>query len=143
MVKYSDYSNVFLAENAAELPENTGIIEHAIELEEGKQLPLSPIYSLRPVELETLKTYIKTNLANGFIQPSKSPARAFILFDRKPDRNLRLYVDYRGHNNITIKNQYPLPLIGILLDRLGQAKRFTQLDLTNAYYRIRICEDDE
>ena len=141
--EYSDYSDVFSAENAAELPENTGMNEHAIELEEGKQPPFGPIYSLGPVELETLKTYIETNLANGFIRPSKSPAGAPILFDRKPDGSLRLCVDYRGLNNITIKNRYPLPLIGESLDRLGQARRFTQLDLTNTYHRMRICESDE
>ena len=114
--EYSDYSNVFLAEHAARLLENTRMNEYAIELEEGKQPRFGPIYSLGPVELETLKTYIKTNLANGFIRPSKSPAEAPILFDRKPDGSLRLCVDYRGLNNLTIKNQYPLPLIGELLD---------------------------
>ena len=66
-VEYSDYNNIFLTENAAELPENTRMNEHAIELEEGKQPPFGLIYSLGSVELETLKTYIKTNLANGFI----------------------------------------------------------------------------
>ena len=79
-----------------------------------------------------LKTYIKTNLANGFTQPSKSPAGASILFDQKPDRSLRLCVNYRGLNNIAIKNQYPLPLIGDSVDQLGRAKRFTQSDLINA-----------
>ena len=143
LAEYSDYSNFFSVENAAELPENTRMNEHAIKLEEGKQPLFGPIYSLGPVELETLKIYIKTNLANGFIRPSKSPARAPILFDRKPDRSLRLCVDYWGLNNITIKNRYPLPLIGESLDRLGRARRFTQLDLTNAYHRMRIREGDE
>ena len=110
--EYSDYSDVFSAENAAELPENTGINEHAIELEEGKQPPLGPIYSLGPMELKMLKTYIKTNLANSFIRPSKSPAGAPILFDRKPDGSFHFCVDYWGLNNITIKNRYPLSLIG-------------------------------
>ena len=141
--EYFNYSDVFSAENVAELLENTGINEHAIKLEEGKQPPFCSIYSLGPVELETLKTYIKTNLANGFIRPFKSPAGASIFLDRKPDGSLRLCVDYRGLNNITIKNRYPLPLIGESLDRLGRARRFTQLDLTNAYYRMRIREGDE
>ena len=141
--EYSDYSDVFSAENAAELLEKTGMNEHAIELEKGKQPLFGPIYSLGPVELETLKTYIETNLANGFIRTSKSPAGAPILFDRKPDGSLRLCVDYRGLNNITIKNQYPLPLIGESLDQLGQAKRFTQLDLANVYHQMRIGEGDE
>ena len=114
--EYSNYSNIFLAENAAELPKNPGMNEHAIELEKGKQPSFGPIYSLGPIELETLKNYIKTNLANGFIGPSKSPAGAPIFFDRKPNRSLRLCVDYRDLNNITIKNRYLLLLINELLD---------------------------
>ena len=141
--EYSDFADVFLKKSANVLPERTGANEHAIELEEGKQPPYGPIYSLGPVELETLKTYIETNLANGFIRASKSPAGAPILFVRKPDGSLCLCVNYRGLNNLTIKNQYPLPLIGESLDRLGQAKRFTQLDLTSAYHRMRINEGDE
>ena len=67
LAEYSDYSNVFLIENVAELLENTRMNKHAIKLEEGKQPLFGPIYSLGPVKLETLKIYIKTNLANGFI----------------------------------------------------------------------------
>ena len=77
------------------------------------------------VKLKTLKTYIKTNLANDFIWSTKSPASAFILFVGKPDSNFRLYIDYWGLNNLTIKNKYPLPLIRESLDRLDQAKKFT------------------
>ncbi len=108
-----------------ELPENTGMNEHAIELIDGKHPPYGSIYALSPVELETLKAYIKTHLKTGFIRPSKSPAGAPILFNKKPDGSFRLCVDYRGLNNLTIKNQYPLLLIGEALDRLGWAKRFT------------------
>ena len=143
LVEYSNYSDVFLVENATELSENNGINEHAIKLEEGKQPLFGPIYSLEPKDLETLKTYIEANLANGFIRLSKSPARALIFFDRKPDGSFRLCVDYWGLNNITIKNRYPLPLIGKSLDWLGWAKKFTQLGLTNAYHWMRICEGDE
>ncbi len=73
------------------------------------------------MELETLKAYIKNNLASDFIKPSKSPAGALILFDKKPDGSLRLCVDYRGLNNLTINNWYPLPLVGESLDQLGRA----------------------
>ena len=123
--EYSNYSNDFSAENAVKLPENIGIKEHAIELEESKQPPFGPIYSLGPVELEILKTYIETNLANDFIGLFKSPSRAPILFDRKPDESLRLCIDYRGLNNIMIKNRYPLSLIGESFIWLGWARRFT------------------
>ena len=90
--------------NLAKLLENTGINELAIKLEKDKQLPFGPIYSLGSVELETLKTYIKTNLANDFIWLSKFTAGIPILFNWKLDRNFYLCVDYWGLNNITIKN---------------------------------------
>ena len=99
-----------------ELLENTGINENAIELEEDKQPLFGPIYSLGLVKLKILKTYIETNLANGFIRPSKSPTGSPILFDWKPNRKLCLCVDYWGLNNITIKNQYSLLLISKSLD---------------------------
>ena len=116
LAEYSDYNKVFLEENAAELPENTGINEHALKLKESKQPLFKLIYSLGLVELETLKTYIKTKLANSFIHISKSPTRAPIVFDRKSDGSLRLCVDYCGFNNITINNRYPLSLISKSLD---------------------------
>ena len=141
--EYSDFSDVFLEEKASILPEVTELNQHAIELQEGQQPPYGPIYSRGPVELETLKTYIKTNLANVFIRPSKSPTGAPILFVGKPNGSLRLWVDYRGLNNLTSKNRYPLPLIGKSLNRWGQAKRFTQLDLTSVYHRMRIKEGNK
>ena len=93
-VEYFDYSDVFSAENAAELLKNIKMNEHAIKLEEGKQPPFGPINSLGLVELETLKTYIETNLAKSFIRSSKSPAGAPILFDWKPDGSFCFCVDY-------------------------------------------------
>ncbi len=73
------------------------------------------------MELETLKTYIKNNLPYYFIRPSKSLAGAPILFDKKAADSLRLCVDYQGLNNLTIKNWYPLLMVGELLNRLGWA----------------------
>ncbi len=90
-----------------------------------------------------MKAYIKNNLANSFIILSKSPAGAPIFFNKKSDGSLRLCMDYQGLNNLTIKNQYPLPLVEESWDRLGRAQHFTQLNLTNAYYQIRIKEGDE
>ena len=138
--EYTDYAKVFSPNLAIRLPENTGINEHAIELVESKQLSYRPIYSLRPLELQLLKAYIETHLKTGFICSSKSPIGAPILFDKKLDGSLRLFVDYRGLNNLTSKNRYSLPLIGESLDWLGRVKRFTQLDLTSAYHQMRIWE---
>lgn len=114
--EYSDLANVFSKDSVAELPDHTGIDGRAIDLEEGKQPPYRPIHSLGPVELETLKTYIDTNLASGLIRPPKPHGGAPILFVRKTDEILRLCIDYRGLDNLTIKNRYPLPLIGESFD---------------------------
>lgn len=105
-----------------ELLENTGTNEYIIELINGKQPPYGPIYALSAVELETLKTYIEIHLKIGFIRPSKSPVGASIFFNKKLNENLYLCVNYQGLNNLTIKYQYPLLLIGKSLDQLGQAK---------------------
>ena len=141
--KYEDYADVFSFDLAMELPENTGINKHAIEVQDNKQPPYRLINSLRPMELEALKTYMKTHLKTGFIWPSKSPTGTPILFNKKPDRSFRLCVDYQGLNNLTIKNQYPLLLLGKTLDRLDRAKQFTWLDLTSAYHQMRIREGDK
>ena len=143
LAEYLDFADVFFPDLASELLEHNGINIHIIKLVDGQQPPYSPIYSLEPVELETLKAYIKTNLANEFIKPSKSPAGAPILFDRKSNGSLQLCVDYQGLNNLTIKNRYPLPLIGESLERLGRAKQFTQLNLISAYHQMRIREGKE
>ena len=103
MAEYSDYSDIFSTKIAIELLENTGMNKHIIELKKSKQSLFKSIYSLGPVKLETLKTYIKTNLANNFIQLFKSPARALILFDKKSDESLRLYIEYWALNNIISK----------------------------------------
>ena len=123
--KYSNFANIFSEKKALVLPEQTKLNEHAIKLEGDKQPPYMPIYSLGPVELETLKAYIKTHLKTGFIWPSKSWADTPILFNKKPDGSLCLCVDYQNLNNLMIKNQYPLPLISKSLDQLGWAKQFT------------------
>ena len=143
-VEYSNFADVFFPDVASELPKHIGINNHAIELVKGcQQSPYGPIYSLGPVDLETFKAYIETNLANGFIRPLKSPAGTPILFDRKSDGSLWLCVIYRELNNLTIKNRYPLSLIEELLDRLERTKQFIQLDLTSTYHRMRIREGDK
>lgn len=78
--EYSGFAEVFLKDSPAKLPKHTGINNHAINLDNGKQLPYEPIYSLGLLDLETLKTYIKINLASNFIRLFKSPAGAPILF---------------------------------------------------------------
>lgn len=123
--KYANFSDIFSKESTAVVPNYLNINKYAIDLESGKQISYRPIYSLDLLKLETLKTYIKTNLANKFIWPSKFSIKVLIFFVKKPDGSLCLYVDYRGLNNLTIKNWYPLFLINKLLKWLEKVKRFT------------------
>lgn len=143
LAKYLDFAAIFSKKSAAKLLKRSNINKYAIDLEPSKQLFYVPIYSLRLVKLNSLKTYIKINLVNSFICLFKSPAKAPILFVNKLYNNFRLDVDYEGLNNLTIKNKYPLLLIGKLFDHLRQDKQFTQLDLMSAYYSMRIKKDDK
>ena len=120
--KYLDFADVFPEKSANILLEQTGVNEHAIKLEEGKQPPYELIYSLVLIEFKTLKTYIETNQANGFIWASKLLAGTPILFIHKSNSTFYLCVNYQWLNNFTIKNWYPLSLIGKSLDQLSQAK---------------------
>ncbi len=90
--------------------------------------------ALSIVILEILKTYNKNNLANKFIKSFKSPTKTPIFFNKKLNKSLKLCINYRGLNNLTIKNRYFLPLVRKLLYQLDWSRFFSQLDLTNTYY---------
>ncbi|SPC63495.1 uncharacterized protein UHOD_11281 [Ustilago sp. UG-2017b] len=140
--EYHQYLDVFSRVEADKLlPHHT--YDHQIPLEEGKSPPFGPIYSLSEHELKTLRGYLEENLAKGFISPSDSPAASPILFVKKKEGSLRLCVDYRGLNQITIRNRYPLPLIDELLDRLCEARFFTRIDLRGAYNLLHIAKGDK
>jgi RNase H-like domain found in reverse transcriptase/Reverse transcriptase (RNA-dependent DNA polymerase)/Retroviral aspartyl protease len=137
-----EFADVFSEGDAKVLPERTAH-DHPIDLEPGTEPPHKPIYGLTENERKVLREYIRDALEKGWIRESTSPAGAPILFVPKKDGTLRLCVDYRGLNAITIKNRYPLPLITETLGQLAGAKVFTQLDLRDAYHRIRIRSGDE
>ena len=116
LVEYFNYSNIFLVENVIKFLEHIKINNHAIKLKKSKQTLFESIYNSKSVELKILKTYIEINLANSFIQLSKSSAKMLIFLDRKPNNSFKLYVDYCDFNNFIIKNLYLLFLINKLLD---------------------------
>jgi hypothetical protein len=105
--------------------------------------PHNPIYKLSENKLKILKNYLNKNLKKGYIQRSINPVSAPILFVFKKNGELRLYVDYRNLNKITIKNRYPFFLIKETLNRLNGAAIYTKFDFKNIYYKIRIREGDE
>lgn len=93
-VKYLDYIKVFFLDSAIELAKHSGFNDHFIGLINDKQQSYCPIYSLKPMQLEKLKTYIENNLANYFIRTLKLPANISIIFIHKKDDNFQLYVNY-------------------------------------------------
>jgi hypothetical protein len=117
-------------------------VDHEIELEPGAKPPFLPIYHLSPRELEEVKEQLTMLIEAGFIQPSKSPFGAPIIFVPKKNGKLRMCVDFRALNALTVKNRYPLPRIDELLDRLQGSSIYTKLDLQSGYWQIRIKEED-
>src|ERR1041384_7037905 len=93
-------------------------------------------------ELAEMKKQLKELLDKGFIRPSSSPWGCPALFVKKKDDSLRMCVDYRPLNAVTIKNKYPLPRIDILFDQLAGACVFSKIDLRLGYHQIKIREED-
>jgi hypothetical protein len=117
-------------------------IEFSIDLMPGAQpISVAP-YRMSPVELRELKSQLEELLRKHFIRPSVSPWGAPVLLVKKKDGTMRLCIDYRQLNKVTIKNKYPLPRIDDLLDQLKGATVFSKIDLRSGYHQIRIRSSD-
>ena len=99
-------------------------------------------HRMAPVELHELKVQRQGLLDKGFIRPSTSPWGAPVLFVKKKDKTLRLCIDYRQLNRVTIKNRYPLPTIDDLFDQLRRARVYSKIDLRTGYHQLRVREAD-
>lgn len=140
--EYQPWADVFSTEKSDQLPEH-GSHDHHINLHPGTKPPFGPLYPCSDSELKVLKEFLNKAMANGKITRSNSSAAAPILFVPKASGKLRICVDYRGLNKITIKDKYPLPLMTELRDRLRTAKVFTKLDLKDGFNLLRIAHGDE
>ncbi|KAL0533473.1 hypothetical protein IC582_030313 [Cucumis melo] len=135
-----DYPDVF-PEELPGLPPHREV-EFAIELEPGT-VPISRApYRMAPAELKELKVQLQELLDKGFIRPSVSPWGASVLFVKKKDGSMRLCIDYRELNKVTVKNRYPLPRIDDLFDQLQGATVFSKIDLRSGYHQLRIKNED-
>jgi hypothetical protein len=108
-------------------------VEFVIELKPGTTPISRRSYRMPPNELAELKTQLQDLLEKGFIRPSSSPWGYPAIFVKK-DQTLRMCVDYRPLNEVTIKNKYPLPRIDILFDQLTGARVFSKIDLRSGYH---------
>ncbi|KAD3640786.1 hypothetical protein E3N88_30009 [Mikania micrantha] len=117
-------------------------VEFKIDLiPEAKPIAKAP-YRLAPSELKELMTQLQDLLDKGFIRPSISPWGAPILFVKKKDGSVRMCIDYRELNKVTVKNRYPLPRIDDLFDQLQGASWFSKIDLRSGYHQLKVKEED-
>jgi hypothetical protein len=135
-----EYPNVF-PDDLPRMPPDRDI-EFIIELQPGTAPISKRPYRMPPNELAELKIQLQGLPDKGFIRPSASPWGCPALFVKKKDNSLRLCVDYRPVNAVTIKNKYPLPRIDILFDQLAGAKVFSKIDLRSRYHQIKIKPSD-
>ncbi|KAJ6798227.1 uncharacterized protein M6B38_214075 [Iris pallida] len=117
-------------------------VEFSIDLIPGAAPIAKKIYPMNKEELVELNKQIKELLSKGFIQPSASPWGAPVLFVKKKDSTLRLVIDYRALNEVTIKNKYPLPRIDQLFDQLGEARVFSKIDLRSGNHQVKVKKED-
>lgn len=139
---YQDLREVFCKDRARSLPPHRPY-DCAIDLLPGAPLPSSRLYSISQPERDAMERYITESLAAGLIRPSSSLVPAGFFFVDKKDKSLCPCIDYRGLNQITVKNKYPLPLLSSAFELLQGMTVFSKLDLRNAYHLVRIREGDE
>ena len=138
----SNFPQLFPEELPHELPPNDRL-HHPIDLTPTHRIPPRKLYRQSEDELKETKRQIYEYLDAGHIRPSSSAFGAPVLLVKKKDGSIRMCIDYRGLNDITVKNNFPLPRIDDLHDRLGKARYFTKLDLYSGYHQIPIRPGDE
>ena len=117
-------------------------IDFQIELAPGTEPISRAPYRMAPAELKEHKVLIEEMVNKGFVRPSTSPWGAPVLFVKKKDGGMRLCIDYRELNKVTIRNQCPLPRIDDLFDQLQGAKVFSKIDLRSGYHQLRVHDED-
>ncbi|GJZ49284.1 putative nucleotidyltransferase, ribonuclease H [Tanacetum coccineum] len=117
-------------------------VEFRIDLIPGATPIAKTLYRLAPSEMKELMSQLQELLDKGFIRPSSSPWGAPILFVKKKDGSMRMCIDYRELNKVTVKNVYPLPRIDDLFDQLQGARWFSKIDLRSGYHQLKVREED-
>jgi hypothetical protein len=113
-----------------------------IPLIPSASIPNRPMFRYTHSELAEMQTQVTDLLKHGFIQKTTSPLGAPVLFGKKKTGEMRMCVDYRALNKVTVANRYPLPRIDDLLDKMQGATVFNTLDLLSAYHQIRLTDED-
>ena len=140
--EYHEFANIFSKTKAETLPPHHPY-DLKINLEEGAEPLVGPIYSLSASEQEALKKFIEENLNIGFIQLTSSPHSALVLFIKKKDGSLHLCVDFHRLNCISKKDRYLLSFISNLLDSPHKAWVYSKINLCYTYHLVRIANSDK
>eukprot|EP00253_Pinus_taeda_P021984 PITA_21984 len=135
-----EFTDVFPEEIPGPPPRRN--IDFTIELVPGAAPVSRAPYRMSIPELTELKMQLQELLDKEYIRPSVSPWGAPVLFVKKKDGTLRMCIDYRQLNKLTIKNKYPLPRIDELFDQVKGATVFSKIDLRSGYHQIRIKDED-
>ena len=118
------------------------VVDFGIELHPGTSpISMTP-HRMAPVELQELRVQLHELLDKGFIRLSTSPWGALVLFAKKKDKTLRLCIDYRQLNKVTVKNRYPLLRIDDLFDQLRGVRVYSKVYLLTDYHQLRVRETD-
>ncbi|GJT99540.1 putative reverse transcriptase domain-containing protein [Tanacetum coccineum] len=117
-------------------------VEFRIDLIPRAKPVAKSLYRLSPSEMQESSEQLQELQDKGFIWLSHSPWGAPVLFVKKKDGSLRMCIDYRELNKLTVKNLYPLLRIDDLFDQLQQARYFSKIDLQSSYHQLRVHEDD-
>jgi hypothetical protein len=117
-------------------------IDFSINLMPGEAPVSKTPYRMSTPELKELQMQLEEILKKRYIRPSVSPWGAPVLFMNKKDGTLRLCIDFRQLNKVTMKNKYPLPRIDDLFNQLKDSKIFSKIDLRSGYHKVRIKEED-
>ncbi|GJY19859.1 putative reverse transcriptase domain-containing protein [Tanacetum coccineum] len=121
---------------------HTRQVEFHIDLVPGAAPVARAPYRLAPSEMKELADQLQELSDKGFIRPSSSPWGAPVLFVKKKDGSLRMCIDYRELNKLTVKNRYPLPRIDDLFDQLQGSSVYSKIDLRSGYHQLRVREED-
>ncbi|KAI3685880.1 hypothetical protein L6452_35141 [Arctium lappa] len=117
-------------------------VEFKIDLTPGAASIARAPYRLAPSEMKEMMSQLQDLLEKGFVRPSSSPWGAPVLFVKKKDGTMRMCIDYRELNKVTVKNKYPLPRIDDLFDQLQGAGYFSKIDLRSGYHQVKVKEED-
>ena len=135
-----EYEDVFPDELPGLPPQR--VVDFGIELHPGTSPISMTLHRMALVKLQELRVQLQELMDKGFIRPSTSPWGTPVLYAKKKDKTLRLCIDYRQLNRVTIKNWYPLPRIDNLFDQLRGARVCSKIDLHTGYHQLRVRETD-